>query len=390
MQSKIKRIAVGLILFLSATQLGLHIWPASAFIHGIRIDYLAPTVYLLDGVIVLYLFLIRRVRAKSVPFLSAAALFPVLAVNLLYSHNPLATISWVFHLTLYVLFFISVSIKEIKEALPYLIAGMVFQVVLGIAQVLNGQTAQGVFYWLGERALNVSSPNVAKSEWFGEVILRAYGTFSHPNTLAGWLVVCTGVVTYLLRHSMQSRRAQILVAAGMGSSVAGVALADSRAAAISLFGIMIPLFLWRWQKLRILYGILIFMFIGVVAVTGRAGRDLDLSVNQRFDLQKISLQLVNRWPVFGTGVNASISTYPVVDSNFRLYQPDHNSLMLSLSWLGIVGVVAVVSYIQLSTFNLKTLLPLLPLLLLDHYLLTSTQGIFVLIMYLKTASLDQT
>ena len=66
---------------------------------------------------------------------------------------------------------------------------MAFQVVLAVLQVALGHTLQGPFYWLGERAISVATPNAARAEVFGRVVLRAYGTFSHPNILAGWLVV---------------------------------------------------------------------------------------------------------------------------------------------------------------------------------------------------------
>ena len=46
-----------LIVFLAPTQLGLHFWPNSALVYGVRIDYLAPTLYFFDLLIILYLII---------------------------------------------------------------------------------------------------------------------------------------------------------------------------------------------------------------------------------------------------------------------------------------------------------------------------------------------
>src|SRR4051812_29891213 len=42
-----------LLLLLLPTQLGKHFWPPFAFVHGLRIDYLSPTVYLTDLLLLL-------------------------------------------------------------------------------------------------------------------------------------------------------------------------------------------------------------------------------------------------------------------------------------------------------------------------------------------------
>lgn len=384
-RTAIRRSILGVILFLSAAQLGYHLWPDSAFIHGIRIDYLSPTLYLTDVFIVVYLSISKEQYKKNRnPWLLAA--IPVLLVNILYSHNSLASLAWWARFLLYGMFSLSVTAQEIRKVLPVIVGTMMFQVTLGVAQIVSGSALQGLMYWLGERALDVSSPNVAKSAWLGEVVLRAYGTFSHPNTLAGWLVVCTVISTYLLglHTSRKLRRIDwTLFGLIVVSAVVGVVIADSRTAALSLFGVVFPVMLWKWKRLRLVYLLLVVVMGSGLLYTGRISRDLDLSVNQRFDLQKISIRILENWPVFGTGANASLSTYPAIDRNFRLYQPDHNSFMLFLSWFGLAGVLAVLVSFQRPTFDVITLLPLFPLLVLDHYLFTSHQGLLIMMLYVR-------
>lgn len=55
-QNCLRMFAV-LIIFFGATQFGLHFWSSSTLVYGIRIDYLSPTLYFLDILIILYLCL---------------------------------------------------------------------------------------------------------------------------------------------------------------------------------------------------------------------------------------------------------------------------------------------------------------------------------------------
>ena len=97
------------------------------------------------------------------------------------------------------------------------------------------------------------------------------------------------------------------------------------------------------------------------------------------------MKVITTHPLFGTGAQASISTYPEIDPNYRLLQPDHNSLTLFLSWFGLFGLLAILYSLHPYSIRhtLYAILPLTPILLLDHYLLTSPQGLFILLLYLR-------
>jgi hypothetical protein len=128
-QLKLSNILAGLIIFFSATQLGYHFWPLSSLVYGIRIDYLSPTLYFLDCLIIMFLGL-QGLTLKDEPNPALAgkvrpywnfsetgpdphgilgALAPILLTNLLYSQNPLATLSWSLHFILYFLFLATLS-----------------------------------------------------------------------------------------------------------------------------------------------------------------------------------------------------------------------------------------------------------------------------------------
>lgn len=369
-----RKILVPLILFFSATQLGLHFWPSSALVFGIRVDYLSPTLYLLDLLILLYLLTLNSyvLNLKSI-----IPLLPLLLTNLLFSLNPLATLTWSFHLILYLSFVLSLPpISLPKLTAPILSLTLLFQATLSFAQVILGRSLQGPLYYLGERMVSVGLPNVATASLFGSTLLRAYGTFSHPNVLAGWAVISL-LILFRLKSNIS------LLTSAISLTIILVMLAQSRSAAIILFGLIVPTLLLRTWRPRLIYFVLLLTTSAYLLTTGVLSRAFDLSLSQRYDLQQVSLRVIQHFPLFGTGGNASISTYPVIAPNFRLLQPDHNSITLLISWFGLVGIVALFPLLQSHLWNLKSLLLLTPILLLDHYLVTSPQGLFVLLLYLK-------
>ncbi len=402
---KTTSLLAGAVIFFAATQLGLHFWPSSTLVYGIRIDYLSPTLYLLDILIILYLCLKFRSFSglqRSEGQIGTFAI-PILLVNLLFSQNPLATLSWSLHFLLYLAFVLSLEFRSLPAyagrrdsrrvigTLRFaLFSAILFQVLLSLFQVFLGHTLQGAFYYFGERALAVGQPGIATAQLFGSTMLRAYGTFSHPNILAGWLVIALLILTQLQKKNKLITNNWILVIATL-LTIMGVFLTESRSATLSLFGLVIPLFLLR-PKLRLPYylvGLLVcFIFYKPLLFPSRS----DFSLAQRLDLQKLSLQVISKYPVLGTGTQASISTYPGLPPAKPLgvvgLQPDHDSLTLFLSWFGLVGVLAILSLLR--PFNMRHSLffvvPLVPLLLFDHYLLTSPQGLFTLLLYAKVMS----
>jgi O-antigen ligase len=250
---------------------------------------------------------------------------------------------------------------------------LIFQLALSLAQVFLGHSVGGLLYYVGERSVSVGSPNIALATFMGDVVLRAYGTFSHPNILAGWSVVVL-LIIFTLRKKL-SIFPLFLVALIL-------LLTQSRSALISLFGLVIPLSLLSSLRSRLLYffffliPILYFLFPNFLSRS-------DLSISERIDLQAVSLRSISHYPLFGTGAEASISTYPSVSPMTRLLQPDHNSVTLFLSWFGAFGVLALLFHFRVILIPIfYHLLPIFPLILLDHYLLTSPQGLFSLIFYL--------
>ncbi len=385
---KTKRVALFLIFFLSPTQLGLHFWPDSALIYGVRIDYLSPTLYFLDILIILYLLLsvfTSQQPRGGIKIHGIWYLALILLANLVFSVNPVSTLSWSLHLLLYISFLSSFSLVLNHKLLSIsLTLASLFQLVLSIAQVWLGHSIQGPLYYLGERMVSVGQPGVALATFMNEVVLRAYGTFGHPNVLAGWLVITSLIMFKLSKNTLLKHGALII-------TIFGVMLTQSRSALLALFGILIPFYVMTNLRQRLIYfASILTLLCGILFINSTTlSRSLDLSYSERLSLQLISIKTIVNYPVFGTGTQASITAQSTQEQSRLLrhaaLQPDHNSFTLFLSWFGIGGLLMLFFVSRLYGFTalLIRLIPLLPLLLLDHYLLTSPQGLLVLLLYLR-------
>ena len=362
-----------------------------------RVDYLAPTFYFLDILILVYL-----IARRSDLFV---VLFPLLLINLLFSQNPWSSLSWSLHFFLYLAFILSLQFRSLRmQVIGTLLFTLLFQAALGTAQVISGHSLQGIFYYLGERLLSLGQPGIASGTLFGNLVLRAYGTFSHPNVLAGYSVIALLIIIRLVEQ--RAARGSDLVGNPTRSdpkvkvvitsfvTIFIIFLTQSRTAALSLFGLIIPFHLIRSVRSRLIYIIILLCSLFTIQYSSSFSRPIDLAVSERLSLQKLSLNIIAAYPIFGTGAGSSITTYPAVAPNFRLLQPDHNSFTLFLSWFGALGAVAILFLVPHPPIPntkyqiLNTIFPLLPLFLFDHYLLTSPQGLFMLLVYLRVVNLS--
>lgn len=256
---------------------------------------------------------------------------------------------------------------------------LIFQSALATTQVFLGHSIGGLLYYLGERTIAVGQPNIAIATFMGHIVLRGYGTFGHPNVLAGWTVISFLIILLIYKRS-EDTKGRFTISLSLIFTVLTILLTQSRAAALTLFGLVIPFYLVKTLKVRISYFFLLTLLVSSFSLLSPDRSEL--SSVERLDLQGVSLSVIRNFPIMGTGAQASISTYQTVNPNFRILQPDHNSFTLLLSWFGLFGVVALIP--GLLTF-ISRLLPILPLLLFDHYLFTSPQGLFIFLFYFIVA-----
>src|ERR1035437_8081006 len=78
--AKISKLFFYLLILFLPTQLGKHFWPNSSFVYGLRLDYLSPTLYFTDILILLiFVFslpqLLQLIKNSSKKYLLGFVLF---------------------------------------------------------------------------------------------------------------------------------------------------------------------------------------------------------------------------------------------------------------------------------------------------------------------------
>jgi hypothetical protein len=72
----------------------------------------------------------------------------------------------------------------VKKAM---LVGVGVMCLLAILQFIKNSSVGGLWYFLGERSLSVTTPGVSTFLFWGREHIRPYAFFSHPNSLAGYL-----------------------------------------------------------------------------------------------------------------------------------------------------------------------------------------------------------
>lgn len=380
-----------LVIIFLPTQLGRHFWPDFSYIYSLKIDYLAVTLYFWDILVYLlwifYLLKSRTVSKKAGIFL--AVLFISGCCSLFFSTNWQVGISRIINwipaglLALYVASKPADTVK--KSFLEYLPYSLLFVCGLAFLQFVLGRT---VGLWvLGERSFDLSTPGIATFNWYGEVFLRPYATFSHPNVLAAFSLLSGLLLLFL------SQIKNMLVLITQMGVLLTVLLSFSRAsiAVISILG----LFLFRKQLYLV---VLVFVLLSpILFVRFDSAFNFDqISLTRREELAESAWKISKEHPYVGVGLNNYIPT--AVDSSFlsgtnRFLQPVHNIFLLMLSETGLVGFLGFLLFFISPLFfhserNLLKKSQIVAFLLtisflgmLDHYFLTLPQGqrIFFLI-----------
>lgn len=374
---KAEEILLFFTLLFLPTQLGRHFWPDFSFIYSLKIDYLSPTIYFWDilVIILLIVWVLTKPKMNKVAlnlfflFIITQVLSLLAAVNL---GAGLVRLEQYILAGLFGVFLASSNLKNLLEKiyLPLLL-GILGESVLAIYQFIKGEHL-GIWI-LGERTFSLSTPGIAKFDFQGSQVLRPYGTFSHPNVLAGFLLVLISILYQIPGKKITN----ITVVIG---SIA-IFLTMSRTALLA--GITSVAFLLRkkWLILMVIFLLVVFpiLFTRFASVLSFD----NLTLVRREELLGNAWEIFLKSPIIGVGLNNFI---PVASANLltgpsRFLQPVHNIFMLALSETGIVGLTGWFFLIGFPILNLKSkILNLLPWFIIiflgmfDHYFLTLPQG----------------
>lgn len=400
-----ERFIFSLFIFLLPTQLAFHFWPEWAFIFGIRVDYLAPTVYLTDILIgtlfIQWIFrtINQKVKSKDQKYIlkSKDILVIILsmffvATNIYFAKSPeVAVFKWIKAGEFLLLGLYIVENKKF-DFTDWLAKPLAFSVIafslIGIAQFLVGRTLGGPFYFLGERTFNINTPGIALVTFFGREFLRPYSTFPHPNALAGFLAVALALI---LGSKIDSGlKLMSLLIGGLA-----FALSFSLGAFLAvLVAIIIFLLIKNHKKAKKIIipafpfgGIVISLVFAIFAREITFSSVFPESVEKRLFLAEAAKEVFSQSPILGVGLNNFF-----IASNSL--QPVHNVFLLVLAETGIVGLLLLLYSIIKTLDHLleigkldptpswKLEIPILVALttgLADHYWVTLQQNQLLLV-----------
>lgn len=397
-----------LLIFLLPTQLALHFWPDWSLMFGIRVDYLSPAIYLTDIVLLSLVFVwvvskpkIQKIKLSSGTIFSACFIALFVFFNTFLSRVPQAALyKWVKFLFFSFLFlFLNTSEGFKKETwlIKPLKYSLAFFSLIGIVQFVLQRTIGGPLYFLGERSFTSQTPGIALYDLFGREYLRAYSTFSHPNSFAAFLVASLALLYF---NKKDFKKLDIVA---MSLSAIALLLSFSRAA-IFVMAFLLAIRLMRkvWDaEDKILPTLLtagiLASIAGPVASSGLLERyDFGESIRKRLSLTTASGELFTQRPGTGVGLNNFIINLPKtsLDPSYSWdLQPSHNIFLLTLSETGIVGLLLLYllfkKTIKEGGRELKYAITAFVLTgLVDHHWLTLQQNLllFFLILCLSLSS----
>jgi len=360
------------LLFFLPTQLGRHFWFDWSSKLGQRVDYLSPTVYFTDLIILLTLIVysIKSIKTKN---LKLKAENKILNLKSFLKVYKLLVFSFLLLVVSYWLLFI----KENPYLLAYNLAKLVEFVLLGVViaktftridlpkiiSVLNLSLLVQVglaFYqvvvekslglWIiGERNFGIYTPGIAKFTSFsGHQLLRGYGTFPHPNVLAGFCLLLLVANTFLFLGRRRNENITIYVF-GFILSLLGIWLSLSVLAIVLSQVFLLFLLLKYFKSLKkiflifspiLIFGVFVFRFPNYqLPFTNYLASE---SVSRRVTLSGISWNMFKKSPIFGVGLGNFIPSMPEAPiGKTYFWQPVHNVIALILAETGLVGGVVI-------------------------------------------------
>ncbi len=382
------------ILFLP-TQLGRHFWPTWSSVLGRNIDYLSPTVYLTDLIILGTLLswciesFFRRIRNHELRIMENAnkkrvflltlipdskfiILFGLFAlINIVVSMNkPVALYSWlkVLEFTLFGYYIIKTK-PSVSLITSLLSLSILYSSIIAIVQFAVQHSIGGLLWFLGERTFTNQTPGIAQINWCFpnwtqcRLSLRPYATFPHPNVLGGFLAATLPLVIIQLSNNQiikSSNRKKIFYILTIILGIIALLLTFSRSAIIiGLIGVAIAgitnyampagrqdLRITRSKKILITtIGILFFLSLIAYYLSPLDPASESIVVRQQLNVAAISMW--KNAPLFGVGLGNFLITLPQILPSRAVYflQPVHNIYLLVLSETGLIGFIIFVLFL---------------------------------------------
>ncbi len=273
---------------------------------------------------------------------------------------------------------------------------VLLQAMLGIYQITFGHSLGIPF--LGEPIATDATVGVAKLIINGQRILRPFGTFSHSNIYAGFLVIGILATIYFYWSSiMRSARRHTVQNLHVGITLFALLVSYSRTAwAAATAGIIILSSTLRgtWSVMKVpLAVIVVALLVGLPGILGRFQLHQQTSqLEIRADSTNQAKNAIFLHPILGSGphtfVFAELSLQsPEHPKAPHLIQPVHNLILLIAAEFGLPLAALMLFYfgiqfLRVDALGKSVLAATLIIACLDHYLLTTSSGAGILVLAL--------
>lgn len=382
--STLKKAVIFLFLLFLPTQFGRHFFLDFSYISGVRIDYLSLIIYVTDILAAAPIFFNFKIIFFDIKKQAKYLLLIIilLSINIFRSRFPILSLYHV--LKLVEVYFIFIIFKAQKAEsriinLPLFLGGLV-EIVLAVFQFITKSSIQGFFYFLGERYLNLSIADIAKSSINGVEILRPYATFSHPNSMGGFYLLL-----YFYFLTVAFKKPLLKYASLLIFSL--LTLISFSKTVILIFVFLNIFYLFknrgecRFCPLSSSFGLIITVLIFL-----RASGDPQ-SFEKRYTLFLNSFAIIKNHLLFGTGLGHYLiyqASIPI-KYNFFFLQPVHNIFLLFFAETGLIfsGVIFyfLIKFVKSNLSKLSFVFCLLVIFItgnVDHYWLTLQQNFLLM------------
>lgn len=380
-------------------QLNKYFDSMAALVFGIPIDYRTPALYFSDFAILsaIVIFIIERkkklaalVSEKKGFILPILGMCLFLIINSLYSESrAISTVASLRVLEI-ALFSITALVLLVEKGIwqktvVILKVSMALQSALALLQFIF-QRSLGL-YIFGERAFDSATPQIATVDLLGAELLRAYGTFPHPNVLAAFLFL-SAVLTdqkFKLSHKNISIKSTITTNNFLSLLIV-LALVVTFSKTTLILAVAYLLFSTKSLRNKLMLGATAALFLSMYFLFLT-----DTYINtvaERITLAQAALSIGGQAPLFGVGQNnfivhlASLNLMSI--GEVRLLQPVHNVFLLILAENGLIGFCLFLIFLfkvvekSASPKSLFLSLAMLVYLSVDHFLWTLHQGLILL------------
>ncbi|MDP1845993.1 MAG: O-antigen ligase family protein [Candidatus Moranbacteria bacterium] len=291
-------------------------------------------------------------------------------------YKPIAVYRCLTLLEILLFFFIAyknlvANSRFLRISFVALIANGFIQAIIGILQFIYGHSLGLRLF--GESIVSRETPGVAKLVIDGEKHIRAYGTFPHPNILAGFLIIPLIMILISLLNrwqpklffnsasSEETNQSKLVSRATSLNQIPaslilvflfiiglGFILAFSRSAFLGLFAALLFIlysFIRNLKCKKQISIVLLFIIIASVGSIYFVNRNTSLfsdqSMRERASYANVARETISAHPLAGIGIGQFALEEYSENPNLEgwQYQPVHNVYLLLASELGIAGLV---------------------------------------------------